>query len=114
MLPFSPVPIQPPMFRSVMRSPAYRPPALGQVPVVAPVAAAPATMPVAFPEGIIWTGLAAAASYAAIRTGMKEKGLVSAAGWAGGIAAGLAALIGLTGILAPNVARGFPVRWYFA
>ena len=48
-------------------------------------------------EGLLWTGLAGAASYAAIRTGMREKGFTSVVGGAGGVAAGPAALSGLAG-----------------
>lgn len=66
------------------------------------------------PEGILWTALAGAAAYAAIQTGMRTKGFNSVLGWAGGIAAGLGALVGLTGILAPSAARTFPVRWYWS
>lgn len=29
------------------------------------------------------------------------------------VGAGLAALVGLTGILAPSTARTFPIRWYW-
>lgn len=91
---------------------AYRPPAPRMSQAVAP-AVVPVTTTEAFPESILWTGLAAAAAYAGIRTGMREKGLGSVAGWAGGVAAGLAALVGLTGILAPSTARTLPLRWYF-
>lgn len=83
---------------------------------VTPVLPAPGTMapsgaPV--PEGLLWTALAAAASYAAIQTGMRTKGFNSVLGWAGGIAAGLGALVGLTGVVAPSTARNLPVRWYW-
>ena len=90
----------------------YRAPFMAQVPAVVQTAPVPATAPMAIPEGLLWTSLAAAAAYAGIRTGMKEKGFLSVVGWAGGIAAGLAALTGLTGVIAPTVARGFPIRWY--
>lgn len=68
------------------------------------------------PEGLFWTALAGAAAWAAIRTGLREKEstVVRAAGWAGGVAAGLAALVGLTGVLSPAAARTLPVRWYWA
>jgi len=97
-----------------LRPPAWRPPAgLARPVVMAQDVVTTPVAPVAIPEGLIWTALAGAAAYAGIRTGMRESGLASVAGWAGGIAAGLAALIGLTGILAPTAARGFPIRWYF-
>lgn len=98
----------------------YRPPAyhprMAQVvapavTTVAPINGVTAGMPI--PEGILWTAVSAAAAWAAIRTGMREKGLPSVAGWAGGVAAGLAALLGLTGVLAPSAARTFPFRWYW-
>lgn len=63
-------------------------------------------------EGLLWTALAGAASYAAIQTGMRTKGFNSVVGWTGGIAAGLAAVIGLAGVVAPSAARMLPVRWY--
>lgn len=77
----------------------------------APSAIAPSGAPV--PEGILWTALAGAAAYTAIQTGMRTKGFNSVLGWAGGIAAGLGALVGLTGILAPSAARTLPFRWYW-
>lgn len=82
--------------------------------VVSPPVVAASPAGVAFPEGILWTALAAAASYAAIQTGMRTKGFNSVLGWAGGVAAGLGALVGVTGLLAPNAARSLPVRWYWA
>lgn len=97
------VPYQPPAFRPRM--------AQVVVPAVTPVVSTPSG--VAFPEGLFWTALAGAASVAGISTGMREKGLLSVIGWAGGIAAGLAALTGLTGVVAPTAARSLPLRWYF-
>lgn len=91
-------------------------PHLGQVvtPVVStPVVSTPAVSGAPVPEGLFWTTVAGAAAWAAIRTGMKEKGLVSLAGWVGGVGAGLAALTGLTGLVAPSAARTLPVRWYW-
>lgn len=105
-----------PAFRPVaFQPPAYRPTYLGQVVVPpAPVVETPKTVPVTVPEGIVWTALAAAAAYASIYTATHSKeGLLKVAGWAGGIAAGLAALTGATGLLAPTVARTFPIRWYW-
>jgi hypothetical protein len=101
---------------------AYRPapvqyqyhPRLSQVvvPAASPaVVSTPTGAPL--PEGLLWTALAAAASWAAIETAKNSKGFKQVAAWAGGIAAGLAALTGITGILAPNVARGLPIRWYY-
>lgn len=90
------------------RLPAYRP-ALRQItPLVEPTIA-----PTNTAESLFWTALSAAASYAAIRTGIRESGFARIAGWAGGIAAGLAALVGLTGVVAPTAARTLPVRWYW-
>jgi len=97
----------------------YRRMAQVAVPVTAPVVAAPpasvvpAGAPV--PEGLFWTALAGAASYAAIQTATRkgESTWVRAAGWAGGVAAGLAALTGLAGVVAPSYAKSFPVRWYW-
>jgi hypothetical protein len=82
-------------------------------PAVVPSSAGPMGAPV--PEGLFWTALAAGASWAAIQTGMRksEKTFTRVAGWSGGVAAGLAALIGLAGVLAPSAARTFPVRWYW-
>src|SRR6185436_6298069 len=88
-----------PTFRPVaFQPPAYRPARLAQaVPILADE---PVIQPPLVPEGIIWTSLAAAASYASIYTATHtDKGFLKVAGWAGGVAAGLAALIGLTGIL---------------
>lgn len=101
---------------------AYRPapvqyrPRLSQVVVPAAVETA-AVVPAAgapFPEGLLWTALAAAASWASIQTAQNTKGFKQVAAWAGGIAAGLAALTGLAGVVAPNVARGLPIRWYYS
>jgi hypothetical protein len=94
--------------------PAYRP-RLSQgviVPAAAPVVTSPVVGP-SFPEGLFWTALAGAAAWAAITTARQTTGFKSVAAWAGGIAAGLAALTGLTGVLAPNVSRNLPIRWYF-
>ena len=66
-----------------------------------------------FPEGLLWTALAAAASWASIQTAQNTTGFKQVAAWAGGIAAGLAALTGITGLVAPSVARGLPLRWYY-
>jgi hypothetical protein len=82
--------------------------------VVSPSVVAASPSGIAFPEGILWTALATAASYAAIQTGIRTKGFNSVVGWAGGVAAGLGALVGLAGILAPSAARSLPVRWYWA
>ncbi len=83
----------------------------------APVVTAPASVAAStgapVPEGLLWTALAGAAAWGSIRTGMREKGFVQIAGYAGGVAAGLAALLGLTGVLAPSAARTLPVRWYW-
>ena len=65
------------------------------------------------PEGLFWTAVAGAAAWAGIYTGLQAKGVVKYAGWVGGIGAGLAALAGLTTVLAPNAARQLPIRWYF-
>jgi hypothetical protein len=65
------------------------------------------------PEGLLWTALAAAASWASIQTAQNTTGFKQVAAWAGGIAAGLAALTGIAGVIAPNVARGLPLRWYY-
>ena len=86
--------------------------------VAAPVVAPPSPSPLAgapVPEGLFWTALAGAAAWGAIRTGVrpKESTFMRAVGWGGGIAAGLAALVGLTGILSPATARTLPVRWYW-
>jgi len=93
---------------------AYRPriaqAVIAPAPVVTTAPAAPAGAPV--PEGLFWTGVAAAASYAGILTATREKGWKSAAGWVGGVAAGLAAVAGLVGVVAPSYNR-FPVRWYW-
>jgi hypothetical protein len=62
---------------------------------------------------MFWTSLAGAAAWAAIETGRRTTGVKSVAAWAGGIAAGLAALTGLAGVLAPSVSRSLPIRWYF-
>lgn len=102
---------------------AHRPtwqPNMGQA-VVTPVTAAPVvTTPpgtvvpgTPVPEGLLWTAVAGAAAYAGIHTGLKEKGLVKYVGWVGGVGAGLAALAGLTSVLAPGAARQLPIRWYF-
>jgi hypothetical protein len=94
--------------------PVYRP-RLSQA-VIVPAAATPVvSTPVApgFPEGIFWTAIAGAAAWAAISTARQTTGFKSVAAWAGGIGAGLAALTGLTGILAPSVSRSLPLRWYF-
>ena len=102
-----------PAFRPIaFQPPAYRPPSLGQGPAVI-TTEQPKTVPVAMPEGLVWTAAAAAAAYAGIYMGLKEHGVKSVVGWVGGIAAGLAALTGLTGVLAPTVARTFPIRWYW-
>jgi hypothetical protein len=95
-------------------------PHMGQA-VVTPVtpvvaASAPASAPLAgapVPEGLFWTAVAAAASWASIQTALDKKGVASIAGWVGGVGAGLAALAGLTGILAPSAARTLPIRWYW-
>lgn len=80
----------------------------GPAPSSSPVSGAPV------PEGLFWTAVAGAAAYAGIYTGMKEKGgVVKWAGWIGGVGAGLAALAGLTSVLAPSAARQLPIRWYF-
>lgn len=63
-------------------------------------------------QGLLWTTVASAAAYAAIRTAMREKGFASIAGYVGGIGAGLAALMGLIGIVSPATAQTIPVRWY--
>lgn len=96
---------------------AYRP-RFGQAVVTtapAVVAPAPVASPTIVPEGLLWTALASAASWAAIRTGLraKESTLVRVAGWGGGVAAGLVALAGVAGLLAPSAARTLPVRWYW-
>lgn len=94
--------------------PQYRP-RLSQA-VVVPASAAPVVSTSsgpAFPEGIFWTAIAGAAAWAAIDTARRTQGWKSAAAWAGGIGAGLAALTGLTGILVPSVSRNLPIRWYF-
>lgn len=102
--------------------PTWRHPRMAQAIIApAPVVAAPSVAPTTpsalagapVPEGLFWTALAAAASYAALRTGMRETGFTSIVGWTGGVAAGLAAILGLTGIVAPTAARNFPVRWYW-
>lgn len=97
--------------------PAYRPRMAqivgpGDAPLGPLVTTAPAAGP-SLPEGLLWTALAGAASWAAIQTGRNTKGFKSVAAWAGGVAAGLAALTGLAGVVAPKAARGFPIRWYF-
>ena len=84
----------------------------------APVVTSPAPavpVPTTMTESLVWTALAAGASYAAIQTAMRKdtKPAAKVAGWAGGVAAGLLALTGLTGILAPTAARSLPVRWYW-
>lgn len=64
-------------------------------------------------QGLLWTSLAAAASYAAIRTGIREKGFTRVVGWSGGVAAGLAGLVGLVGLISPSTTRTLPVRWWY-
>lgn len=91
------------------RPAAYTAPQLAQT-IVTPADSTVGGAPV--PQGLLWTALAGAASYAAIRTGMREKGFKSIVGWTGGVAAGLAALIGLAGIVSPNTGRLLPIRWY--
>ncbi len=91
---------------------AYRPAAYTAPQLAQTIVPAVGTTGAPVIEGLLWTGLAGAASYAAIRTGMREKGFTSVVGWAGGVAAGLAALIGLAGIVSPNTGRLLPVRWY--
>lgn len=89
-------------------------PVITSAPVVAaPSPAASAVSGAPVPEGLLWTALAAAAAWASIRTGMREKGFPSYAGYAGGVAAGLGALLGLAGVVAPSAARSLPVRWYW-
>lgn len=101
---------QPPVYRPRL-SQAVVVPAVGPA---APIVAVPdAGMNVGFPEGIFWTAVAGAAAWAAITTARQTTGFKSVAAWAGGIGAGLAALTGLTGILAPSVSRTLPIRWYF-
>lgn len=106
----------------VYSAPTYRPPVRRMAPLgqqIVPTGVAPSLTtgpgPVSIPaaESLIWTALSAAAAYGAIRTGIRETGFNRVAGYAGGIAAGLAALVGLTGILAPSAARTLPVRWYW-
>jgi hypothetical protein len=88
----------------------YAPPAIRHrlAQEVVPVSGSPIVSPAV--EGALWTALAASAAWAAIATGRREKGFKSVAAWAGGIASGVAALVGVTNILAPTVARTFPVR----
>jgi hypothetical protein len=91
----------------------YRPHIAQAIVAPGPVVTTPAPssgMPA--PEGLVWTAVAAAASYAGILTATREKGWKSAAGWVGGVAAGLAALAGLVGVVAPTYNK-FPVRWYW-
>lgn len=80
-------------------------------PAPAPASSVTAGAPV--PEGLFWTAVAGTAAYAGILTATREKGWKSAAGWVGGVAAGLAALAGLAGVVAPKYASSFPVRWYW-
>lgn len=99
---------------------AYRPPQYhpGLAQVVVP-AAAPAvvstTAGTPFPQGLLWTALAAAAAWAAIETARdpRTKGFKQVAAWAGGVAAALAALTGITSVVAPSVAPTLPFRWYY-
>jgi uncharacterized membrane protein YjjB (DUF3815 family) len=101
---------------------AYRPaptqyqyhPRLAQVvvPAAAPVVSAGPTGS-AFPEGLLWTALAAAAAWASYQTTQNTTGFKQVAAWAGTLAAGLAAVTGITGLVAPSVARGLPLRWYY-
>jgi len=93
----------------------YRPHIAQAVVAPAPVVTTPAAPAgIGAPEGIVWTAVAAAAAYAGIKTGMRgnESNFTRAAGWVGGVAAGLAALAGLVGVVAPSYNR-FPVRWYW-
>ena len=107
----------------------YRPPAyaprLAQA-VVGPAVVAPApvvTSPVAsategapVPTGLFWTAVAGAAAWASIATATNPRSstLLKVAGWVGGVGAGLGALLGLTGVVAPSTARTFPAfRWYW-
>ena len=91
----------------------YRPRIAQAVIAPAPVVTAPSpTAGAPVPEGLFWTAVAAAASYAGILTATREKGWKSAAGWVGGVAAGLAAVAGLAGVVAPTYTR-FPIRWYW-
>lgn len=99
---------QPPVYRPRLSQAVVLPTPIADAAVVA----APSTG-MGFPEGIFWTAIAGAAAWAAIDTARRTQGWKSAAAWAGGIGAGLAALTGLTGILVPNVSRNLPIRWYF-
>ena len=81
--------------------------------VTTPAPAASVTAGAPVPEGLFWTAVAGTAAYAGILTATREKGWKSAAGWVGGVAAGLAALAGLAGVVAPKYASTFPVRWYW-
>jgi len=65
------------------------------------------------PAGLFWTAVMGAAAYAGIRTGLKDKTYVKYVGWVGGVGAGLAAVAGLTSLLAPDYARTLPIRWYY-
>lgn len=103
------VPYRHPAFRPALRQAIVTPVA----PVTTPALTVPSAPSAPLIESLFWTALASAAAWASIRTGMREQGFAKAAGWAGGVAAGLVALTGLAGILAPTAARALPVRWYF-
>lgn len=98
---------QPPVYRPRL-SQSVIVPAVGPA---APVVSVPDTG-IGFPQGIFWTAVASAAAWASIDTARRTDGWKSAAAWAGGIGAGLAALTGLAGILVPSVSRTLPLRWY--
>jgi hypothetical protein len=100
-------PYRPRMSQPIIAAPT---PAVVAPSVVAPTVSTPMT------ESLLWTALAAGASWAAIQTALRKdtKTVAKIAGWAGGVAAGLVALTGLTGVLAPTAARELPVRWYWA